>query len=158
MWRLSNTRVVVLVAAGLLALPPMASAQADLTGIWAPIFHEDQVERIPGPDVGDYAGLMVIDPTTAFNLVNLRFSREEEADADAAAATTLDRAGVSRRGLYDFFQRLREDTDFVPAWLSNHPTSESRAVLLGSGDGSLLESSPALDAEAFGALQRACQE
>src|SRR5688572_13623425 len=34
-----------------------ALAQVDLTGMWAPIFHEDQVERIPGPDVGDYAGL-----------------------------------------------------------------------------------------------------
>jgi glyoxylase-like metal-dependent hydrolase (beta-lactamase superfamily II) len=34
-----------------------AAAQTDLTGMWAPIFHEDQVERIPGPDVGDYAGL-----------------------------------------------------------------------------------------------------
>ena len=108
--------------------------------------------------VGDYAGLMVIDPTTAFNLVNLRFSREEEAAADAAAATTLDRAGVSRRGLHDFFQRLREDTDVVPAWLSNHPSSESRAQLLGTGDDGPPASSPALDAEAFKALQRACRE
>jgi glyoxylase-like metal-dependent hydrolase (beta-lactamase superfamily II) len=29
--------------------------------MWAPIFHEDQVERIPGPDVGDYAGLPIND-------------------------------------------------------------------------------------------------
>ena len=36
-----------------------AVAQIDLTGMWAPIFHEDQVERIPGPDVGDYAGLPI---------------------------------------------------------------------------------------------------
>jgi glyoxylase-like metal-dependent hydrolase (beta-lactamase superfamily II) len=38
-----------------------AFAQVDLTGMWAPIFHEDQVERIPGPDVGDYAGLPIND-------------------------------------------------------------------------------------------------
>ena len=38
-----------------------ALAQVDLTGMWAPIFHEDQVERIPGPDVGDYAGLPIND-------------------------------------------------------------------------------------------------
>lgn len=38
-----------------------ASAQIDLSGIWAPIFHEDQVERIPGPDIGDYAGLPISD-------------------------------------------------------------------------------------------------
>ena len=26
-----------------------ASAQVDLSGIWAPIMHEDQIERAPGP-------------------------------------------------------------------------------------------------------------
>jgi len=42
-------------------LPRQARAQIDLSGMWAPIFHEDQVERIPGPDVGDYAGLPITD-------------------------------------------------------------------------------------------------
>jgi glyoxylase-like metal-dependent hydrolase (beta-lactamase superfamily II) len=40
------------------AAPP-AYAQIDIAGMWAPIFHEDQVERIPGPAVGDYAGLPI---------------------------------------------------------------------------------------------------
>jgi glyoxylase-like metal-dependent hydrolase (beta-lactamase superfamily II) len=43
----------------LTALATPALAQVDLTGMWAPIFHEDQVERIPGPDVGDYGGLPI---------------------------------------------------------------------------------------------------
>ncbi len=43
------------------AVSSPAFAQVDLTGMWAPIFHEDQVERIPGPDVGDYAGLPIND-------------------------------------------------------------------------------------------------
>lgn len=38
-----------------------AFAQIDLSGVWAPIFHEDQPERIPGPDIGDYAGLPITD-------------------------------------------------------------------------------------------------
>ncbi|HEY9462620.1 MAG TPA: MBL fold metallo-hydrolase [Vicinamibacterales bacterium] len=38
-----------------------ASAQVDLGGMWAPIFHEDQVERVPGPDIGDYSGLPIND-------------------------------------------------------------------------------------------------
>ena len=38
-----------------------ARAQIDLSGIWAPIFHEDQVERIPGPEIGDYLGLPIND-------------------------------------------------------------------------------------------------
>jgi len=53
------------VAIGLVSLgtfaPAPALAQVDFTGMWAPIFHEDQVERIPGPDVGDYAGLPITD-------------------------------------------------------------------------------------------------
>jgi glyoxylase-like metal-dependent hydrolase (beta-lactamase superfamily II) len=38
-----------------------ASAQVDLSGMWAPIFHEDQVERVPGPEIGDYSGLPIND-------------------------------------------------------------------------------------------------
>jgi glyoxylase-like metal-dependent hydrolase (beta-lactamase superfamily II) len=38
-----------------------AAAQVDLSGMWAPIFHEDQVERVPGPEVGDYSGLPIND-------------------------------------------------------------------------------------------------
>jgi glyoxylase-like metal-dependent hydrolase (beta-lactamase superfamily II) len=38
-----------------------ASAQVNLVGYWNPIFDEDWLERIPGPDVGDYAGLLITD-------------------------------------------------------------------------------------------------
>ena len=31
----------------------------DLSGEWAPRFHEDQPERIPGPEIGDYLGLPI---------------------------------------------------------------------------------------------------
>ena len=44
---------------GLAARP--AHAQIDLSGIWAPIMHEDQVERVPGPEIGDYLGLPIND-------------------------------------------------------------------------------------------------
>src|SRR5690348_1999935 len=36
-----------------------AMAQLDLTGIWSPVFHEDQPERIPGPELVDYLGLPI---------------------------------------------------------------------------------------------------
>jgi hypothetical protein len=49
-------------AAAVLALAARpASAQIDLSGIWAPIMHEDQAERAPGPEIGDYAGLPITD-------------------------------------------------------------------------------------------------
>ena len=38
-----------------------AFAQIDLSGVWAPIMHEDQIERVPGPEIGDYAGLPIND-------------------------------------------------------------------------------------------------
>ena len=34
-----------------------AHAQADMDGTWQPRYHEDQPERIPGPELRDYLGL-----------------------------------------------------------------------------------------------------
>jgi len=49
----------------LLALVAVVSvpvlAQVDMVGEWAPRFHEDQPERIPGPEIGDYLGLPIND-------------------------------------------------------------------------------------------------
>src|SRR4249920_1956414 len=39
--------------------PPGPTIGTDLSGEWAPLFHEDQPERIPGPDIGDYLGLPI---------------------------------------------------------------------------------------------------
>jgi cyclase len=36
-------------------------AQVDFVGEWAPLFHEDFPERIPGPALGDYLGLPIND-------------------------------------------------------------------------------------------------
>jgi hypothetical protein len=38
----------------LLAAAAPLFAQIDLTGEWAARFHEDFLERIPGPDIGDH--------------------------------------------------------------------------------------------------------
>jgi hypothetical protein len=43
----------------LLSLP--AFAQVDLSGEWAPRYHEDQPERLNGPEIGDYLGLPIND-------------------------------------------------------------------------------------------------
>jgi glyoxylase-like metal-dependent hydrolase (beta-lactamase superfamily II) len=50
-------RVLILTAA--VGLPVAASAQVDFSGEWAPRFHEDQPERVPGPELGDYLGLPI---------------------------------------------------------------------------------------------------
>jgi hypothetical protein len=38
-----------------------AQAQVDFTGQWAPLYHEDTIERVPGPELGDYTGLPLTD-------------------------------------------------------------------------------------------------
>jgi hypothetical protein len=36
-----------------------SAAQMNLVGEWSPRYHEDQPERIPGPELGDNTGLPV---------------------------------------------------------------------------------------------------
>ena len=50
-----NRAAVPLFLLALMALP--ARAQVDFTGEWAPLYHEDGPERLPGPELGDYTEL-----------------------------------------------------------------------------------------------------
>jgi hypothetical protein len=50
-----------LVLTGLVAMMQPAVAQVDLAGEWVARYHEDQPERIPGPDLGDYLGIPLND-------------------------------------------------------------------------------------------------
>jgi hypothetical protein len=34
-----------------------ASAQVNLAGQWTGFYHEDEPDRLPGPELGDYGGL-----------------------------------------------------------------------------------------------------
>jgi hypothetical protein len=54
--RMTGLLVTVLLA---IVLATPAVAQLDPSGEWAPLFHEDQPERIPGPEIGDYLGLPI---------------------------------------------------------------------------------------------------
>jgi len=56
MWNCNPIRIACPL---LLLLATLASAQVDPSGEWAPRFHEDQPERIPGPEIGDYLGLPI---------------------------------------------------------------------------------------------------
>ena len=57
--RLALASVVVVGATALLVAQGGGRGPMDLSGEWAPLFHEDQLERIPGPDIGDYLGLPI---------------------------------------------------------------------------------------------------
>jgi hypothetical protein len=59
MCKLSTSSVVLFtLIAGLSASIPLY-AQFDFTGEWAPLYHEDNPERIPGPELGDYMGIPI---------------------------------------------------------------------------------------------------
>lgn len=49
----------LLIVLGAMLVGSPAAAQVDLSGNWGPRFHEDQPERIPGPELGDYLGLPI---------------------------------------------------------------------------------------------------
>src|SRR2546427_8390298 len=52
-------RVIAVVVMTLVSLP--AFAQVDPSGEWNPRFHEDNPERLAGPEIGDYLGLPIND-------------------------------------------------------------------------------------------------
>ncbi len=51
----------LIVAAALLLASTPAHAQVDFSGEWAPRFWEDQPERVPGPELGDFLGIPISD-------------------------------------------------------------------------------------------------
>jgi len=53
------SRTVLAAAIALISFAPAASAQSFLNGDWNGIFHEDQPERGPGPDLADCLGLPI---------------------------------------------------------------------------------------------------
>jgi hypothetical protein len=55
--------IVLAMSAVVFRLPVLA--QIDLSGQWAPRYHEDWQERLPGPDIGDYTGFPINDAARA---------------------------------------------------------------------------------------------
>ena len=56
-----DVRRLLTLAILLTCAPAAAWAQSDITGEWAPLFHEDQVDRVPGLGPVDFAGLPLTD-------------------------------------------------------------------------------------------------
>jgi len=79
--------------------------------------------------LGDLSGPALVGPLIAREVLESGYSRSAEVDADNYAITLLDRAGISRQGLIDFFQRAAEAEDKMPgalSYLSTHPSSAER--------------------------------
>ena len=59
--REGNALIMIRFLAAALLLSAPAFAQMDFSGSWAPLYHEDLPDRIPGPELGDYLGLPLND-------------------------------------------------------------------------------------------------
>jgi len=53
------SRIFLVTAAAIALVPSSARAQLNLSGDWGPRMHEDQPDRGPGPELGDYTGLPI---------------------------------------------------------------------------------------------------
>src|SRR5689334_646801 len=56
-----RSKVVACLVFVVCACASPAFAQTDFSGEWAPRFWEDQPERVPGPELGDYLGIPISD-------------------------------------------------------------------------------------------------
>lgn len=116
---------------------------AMLTGIWA-------------VTMGDYSGMMVVDPSTAYRIANLKFSRADEQAADDGAVRRLQQAGLSARGMIEFFTRVTKKYGDAPEWLSTHPNSAQRIEALREA-AEPKQARTILSDEEFIALRGACE-
>ena len=89
-------------------------------------------------------------------LVGLTFRREAEAEADERALELLGRAGISSRGLADFFERMERKGGGGPAvlrLLSTHPPNEVRQRRAREG---AVSAPPALGEREWRSLKAIC--
>ncbi|SMF17099.1 M48 family metallopeptidase [Pseudobacteriovorax antillogorgiicola] len=89
--------------------------------------------------IGDYTGGLVIDPTMISNLVQNKFSREAEAEADHVALSLLDESGFDHRPMAQFFRSLEDEMGGEEAWydkvlkfISTHPSHQERIAYIDS--------------------------
>jgi predicted Zn-dependent protease len=66
----------------------------------------------------------------AANLSGLKFSREQEAEADRGGVELLQKARLPATGLKSFFEELARDKEQVPTFLSTHPADAERSATL----------------------------
>lgn len=89
-------------------------------------------------------------------LIALSYRREAETEADERSLELLADAGLSTRGIADFFARIERDMGDVPAAfriLSTHPPSEHRRQRAAAATGI---GASALDARAWRNLKKIC--
>lgn len=77
--------------------------------------------------VGDQQGLIRLAKELGIELATMKFSREQETEADVTAVRLLHRAKIAPNGMIQFFERLSKSEQGRIELLSTHPMSAYRA-------------------------------
>lgn len=80
--------------------------------------------------IGDQQGLIGLAKQLGVELMALKFSREQEMEADVTGLRLLHRAKIQPDGMIRFFERLSESEGGRVELLSTHPMSAARAERL----------------------------
>jgi hypothetical protein len=107
--------------------------------------------------LGDLTGLSVAGAVGA-SLIDNRFSRQSEAQADDFAGKTAQRLGFSPAGLVDLLDRVAKDDAFSKALalFSNHPLTDERRAALEALDTKDPGARPAFTDEEWQAIRDMC--
>jgi predicted Zn-dependent protease len=80
--------------------------------------------------IGVPDGVAVTIAGAAANLSGLKFSREQETEADRGGIELLQKARLPASGLPSFLEILAQEKGNVPSFLSTHPAGEERSATL----------------------------
>ena len=103
-----------------------------------------------GGNMGSYGGLMLL----------MKFSRDDEREADRTGLALLREAHVASAGFADFFKRLEKKHGKMPGamqFLSTHPQPKEREQAIRNADQNTA-TAPALSSQDWRALQNICDE
>jgi Zn-dependent protease with chaperone function len=109
--------------------------------------------------LGPLAGGKEFNPAMLAGLLQLKYSRADEASADAGAGMRVDRAGYSRRGMAEFFERIEGKELKTPAvleFLSSHPATKERIAAFTKGAKPRVGKPSAKHARLLKTLKKAC--
>ncbi|HZY53367.1 MAG TPA: M48 family metallopeptidase [Reyranella sp.] len=107
--------------------------------------------------LGDLTGLSVAGAIGS-SLIDNRFSRQDEAQADRFAAETAHRLGYTTKGLADLLERVAKDDSFsrALALFSNHPLTDERRRALEALETPVADAKPAFTDVEWAAIRDMC--
>jgi Zn-dependent protease with chaperone function len=106
--------------------------------------------------LGDVSGGTLVGVAGEY-LLQSSYTREAEAAADRFALRLMNEAGVSSRGMADFFLRIGgKSGGDIPEYLSSHPASEARADRAARNADGQATTTPILTDEEWRALRGIC--